>query len=147
MGWLKQISNKRLDKKRRIYSKRWGNLEKEYSAKAARNSLYLQELRKKPTNSEIIFGDWMFSNKIPFRFQKGFLKPFHRIVDFYLAGKKIIIEVDGEYHKNIVDKDIYKDLVWSNMGYKTIRLKNSEILDGTFITNPLLKLLNNKTNK
>lgn len=59
-------------------------------------------------------------------FQKGFLKPFHRIVDFYLPKKKTIVEVDGGYHKHTRERDALKDKLWlEQRGMKTIRIPNS----------------------
>ncbi len=101
----------------------------EYRLKQKRNSRYLKELRKKATKSELKAKEWLEKNDIHFIFQKGFLKPFHRIVDFYIPGKKIIIEIDGGYHVNTKDFDRKKDVTWAKKGYRTIRISNETAED------------------
>jgi len=99
----------------------------------AKNSLYSLKMKRKPTLAETMVEVFLIKNKIHFMSQKGFLKPYHRIVDFYLPKPlKIIIEVDGDYHKigEINSKDTQKDKVWAQLGYKTIRITNQQILDG-----------------
>jgi very-short-patch-repair endonuclease len=97
-----------------------------------------------PTHSEVIFKKFLIDNKITFIFQKGFLNPFHRIVDFYVPNGKIIIEIDGGYHKETVKKDENKDKIWGNIGYKTIRITNEEINSGFFVNRLDVKSLTNK---
>lgn len=95
---------------------------------AKRNTKYLRQLRKKATNAEIKFGYVLCELKIPFIFQKGFFKPFHRIADFYVPKRKIIFEIDGGYHKNIKDRDDKKDSWYGiERGMKTIRVLNEEV--------------------
>jgi len=93
-----------------------------------RNSFYLKELRKNMTRAERQFGFELCNAKIPFLFQKGFFKPFHRIVDFYLPGKGIIIEIDGLIHNKTLQKDTNKDYsFWVMRGFRTIRFKNEDV--------------------
>lgn len=102
-----------------------------------RNNKFVQELRKKATPAEVILGKWLLDNQVYFIFQKGFFKPFHRIVDFYLP-RRGIIEVDGGYHLNTKDKDNNKDYLWSTVRYlPTLRLLNEQVLDGSF--EPILR--------
>ncbi len=98
-----------------------------------RNKRYKKELTKRATLSEILVCNWLIENRINYIFQKGFFIPFHRIVDFYLPGRKIIIEVDGEIHRFFIDKDFRKDVSFlQERGMKTIRITNKEVADGTF---------------
>lgn len=112
----------------------------DYSKKNKKNSRYIRELRGKPTRAEIILGKYLVERKIYFIYQKGFLVPFHRIADFYLPIRGIIIEVDGGYHDNIVAKDSFKDKKWKERGIKTIRIKNEEVYNDSFkeIINPYI---------
>lgn len=110
----------------------------------ARNSLYRGELKQKATPAEILFEEWLKEQNIRYMFQKGFLKPFHRIVDFYIPKTRTIIEIDGGYHSYIEDKDNKKDLIWSKKGYKTIRIRNEEVYNNNFkLDLDILSLLSN----
>ncbi len=53
-----------------------------YTKLQSRNSKFRLELINRITPTEKIVKDWLEENKIRFMFQKGFLKPFSRIVDF-----------------------------------------------------------------
>lgn len=106
--------------------------EKGYKKKQKRNSSFTKQLRRKPTSAEVKLGMYLFRRKIYFIYQKGFLTPFHRIADFYLPVRNIIIEVDGAYHVKTLDKDNLKDLLWLKRGIKTVRIKNEEVFSGEF---------------
>ncbi len=49
------------------------------------------------------------------------------IADFYCAEKKLIIELDGEYHKYRLNKDIKRSDILRSMRYRVIRFNNNEI--------------------
>jgi len=114
-----------------------------YKDTQTRNHRFIKELKLKPTKAELILKQWFFNNKIKAIFQKGFLKPFHRIVDFYIPNGGLILEIDGKYHKNdILKKDYIKDLQWKNKRkMKTIRIKNEDVYNGKYkeILNFLVK--------
>ncbi len=134
--WLKQKTEKQLAKKARRLKKHLGR-DDYYLDKTgqtmAKNSLYRLQLRNKPTKAEIIVGDYLYENKIHFQFQRGFIVPFHRIVDFYIPRRNIIIEVDGGYHNEIEAKDRRKDELWSEQReMTTIRILNEEVYNGSF---------------
>lgn len=106
---------------------------KEYKLIQKKNARFIKELRKKATKAEELLGKYLIQRGIYFIFQKGFLKPFHRIVDFYLPVRSIIIEVDGGYHNTIKKKDDYKDARWKKERYlHTIRITNQEVYKGDF---------------
>ena len=96
------------------------------------NSKYRLELKKKATKQELIFKKFLEENHIKFIFQKGFLKPFHRIVDFYIKKYRLIIEIDGGYHKNCIAKDSYKDKIWLKLKFRTLRISNEDVDNGKF---------------
>lgn len=106
---------------------------KAHSDLSKRNNKYIQELRRKATPTEVIVGKWLITQGIYFIFQKGFFKPFHRIVDFYLP-RRGIVEIDGGYHNNTKEKDDKKDYLWGRDRYlSTVRITNEQVLDGSFI--------------
>ena len=98
-----------------------------------KNNKYVHDLRNRATKEEVIVGKWLVGSGIYFIFQKGFFKPFHRIVDFYLP-RRGIVEIDGGYHKTIIDKDNNKDYLWGKYRYMpTLRITNEQVLDGSFV--------------
>lgn len=98
-----------------------------------RNFKFVKEQRAKPTKAEMIVAQYLIKEGIYFIFQKGFIKPFHRIVDFYLPKRKIIIEVDGKIHDFLVEKDLEKDVRWATeRDMQGIRIKNEQIFNGEF---------------
>lgn len=103
-----------------------------YCRLQSRNSKYREELKKNATKEEIIFKKFLEKEKIKFIFQKGFLKPYHRICDFYIKKYRLIVEIDGGYHQSasVIYKDKVKDQVWSR--FRTLRLTNEEINNGLF---------------
>ncbi len=128
--WLKP--SKVTPRMKRSVSK-WKGIDK-FREKQAKNFLYRTELINKPTPEERVVGDYMWRKGVHFKFQKGLLKPFHRIVDFYIPFWRIIIEIDGGYHKAIVKKDTHKDNVFKNQrGMKTLRIKNEDVNNGSFM--------------
>lgn len=101
----------------------------EYNKELQRNNLrYLKVLRNRPTRSEKDIQRLLNELGVKYIFQKGFVKPFHRIVDFYLPRPhRIIIEVDGKIHDSLVWKDNSKDSKFKiYRGMKTLRIKNED---------------------
>jgi len=74
-----------------------------------RNHVYRRELLDRTTPAEKAFASILNTLGIRYMEQKGFIKPFHRIFDFYLPGRKIAFEIDGPYHEAIREKDARKD--------------------------------------
>ena len=100
---------------------------------SAISSIYRKELSKNATDAELIVRDFLIKNNIKHKFQKTFIKPFHRIVDFYIPKKKIIIEIDGGYHNNVTEQDKKKDFLWLKArNCKTIRITNEQVYSGEY---------------
>jgi len=100
---------------------------------SALSSIYRKELQTNATETELIVRDFLKENNVKHKFQKTFINPFHRIVDFYIPKKKIIIEIDGGYHKQVADKDKQKDELWlKERGCKTIRITNEQVYSGKY---------------
>ena len=74
-----------------------------------KNRLYLKKLRENATLAEKIVRSFLIENNIRFIFQRGFFKPFHRIVDFYIPRDKLVIEIDGSSHYGKEEKDNRRD--------------------------------------
>lgn len=96
------------------------------------NSKYRINLINKATKQELIFKKYLESKNIKFNFQKGFLKPYHRICDFYIKKYRLIIEIDGGYHKNTIISDKNKDMVWCR--FRTLRILNKDVDNGKYVS-------------
>ena len=88
------------------------------------------------------------AGKIDFEFQKIIYTDNKRhffIADFYIPSKNLIVELDGEYHDNIKqrDKDIWRTQILKSLGYEVIRFKNKQIIE----SNDLFWVLNIIKNK
>ena len=94
-----------------------------------------RELRKKSTNAEKILWNTVRSRKlnnckisrqVPIFYDfKGIEKFF--IADFYCHEKKLVIEVDGGYHKTQKEYDKSRSEIINLLGIKVIRSTNNEI--------------------
>lgn len=95
-----------------------------------RINVYSFEMRRKPTEAEQKMREILKELKISHIFQKRLL---WYIPDFYLtkANKKIILEVDGEYHFTPRQREYDKrrDALLRSSGFKVIRFTNTEILE------------------
>lgn len=103
--------------------------------KARRNSYFKKQLIRNATYFEHVAKRKLKEAGIRFLFQKGFYclegqyKGFHCIVDFYLPKpNKIVIEIDGEYHKMQFGKDRYRDNYLTFVrGFRVIRIENKDV--------------------
>ena len=97
-----------------------------------------RELRKNPTQPErklwsILrkkqLGGYRFLRQKPIIYKQINRKAYFFIADFYCAEKKLIIELDGQYHRKKFQMkyDKNRDYVLKNMGITTLRIKNEEI--------------------
>ncbi|HRA73250.1 MAG TPA: endonuclease domain-containing protein, partial [Flavobacterium sp.] len=86
-------------------------------------------MRKSPTNAEKVLWSEIKSKSMGNKFrQQHLIGDF--IVDFVCLSRKLIIEVDGDYH--FTDEQIQLDnertIALNQLGYKVIRFTNNDIL-------------------
>lgn len=86
------------------------------------------KMRRSPTVAERILWEHFKKRGIGCRVRRQVVM-FGWIVDFYCPSKKLIIEVDGEYHNNPEQrkKDEYRDQIFLSKGIKTLRFSNAEV--------------------
>ncbi|HNY04651.1 MAG TPA: endonuclease domain-containing protein [Candidatus Woesebacteria bacterium] len=98
--------------------------------------------QKNPTEAEKkMWNNYLSRNKTGFRFLRQ--KPIHRfIVDFYCVKLSLAIEIDGNSHDKKKEIDEERDKFLKQIGIKTIRFTNEDILNNSEyikkILNPLL---------
>lgn len=110
------------------------------------NLKYLEDLRglsknnrKNYTEAEKIFWRIVGKNKLGYRFLRQ--KPIGRfIADFYCSKLLLVIEIDGDYHRERKNYDDGRDEMLANRGILTIRYKNTDILDNlNWVRNDLIE--------
>lgn len=112
---------------------RKGHYSNAYNLRNAKNKFFKDDLKKRATKAELIFLDFLKEKQVKHKFQKGFFLPFHRIVDFYIPYERLIVEIDGGYHKDIIQKDYIKDVRWlRERNMRSLRITNEEVYSGEF---------------
>ncbi len=91
-----------------------------------------QKMRNHPTRAERLLWDEFLKRPqgIKFRRQEIILG---WIADFYCTSKRLIIEIDGEYHDSPEQRasDARRDRVMAEHGIATLRFKNEDVLRNT----------------
>ncbi|MAT45224.1 MAG: restriction endonuclease [Anaerolineaceae bacterium] len=88
-----------------------------------------RRLRKQATPAEKILWHRLWNkqlNGLKFRRQHPIGK---YVVDFYCADLRLIIEVDGEIHKNQYDQDQFREEWLKANGYFVIRFTNQQVIN------------------
>lgn len=95
-----------------------------------------RELRNNPTPAERTLWPHLRKRRLNgYRFlrqkpiiysQRNYKKDFF-IADFYCAEKKLVLELDGGYHKYQQQYDRNRDKVISALGIDVLRIKNEEL--------------------
>ena len=86
-----------------------------------------QKLRREMTRQEKhLWYDCLKSSPIPFRRQKQFGR---YIVDFYCAGAKLVVELDGSQHyePDAEQRDSDRDQYLSTLGLTVLRFGNYDV--------------------
>jgi very-short-patch-repair endonuclease len=52
---------------------------------------------------------------------------FFFIPDFYCDKEKLIIELDGGVHDDRIEKDIHRDKILQNLGFRILHIRNEEL--------------------
>jgi leucyl-tRNA synthetase len=95
-------------------------------------------LRKNPTASEKLMWEYLRGRKLsgykflrqhPLYYEHKDNEHFFFVPDFYCAELKLIIELDGEIHKERKEQDQRRAEILQNNGFKILRINNSELID------------------
>lgn len=91
----------------------------------------VRRLRLDATKFEYMFRNKLKKAKIKFVFQKAFYDEWYfMIMDFYLPGLKIAIEIDGKQHYDNYDqirKDAKHEVYLNKRKIRVIRIKNKDV--------------------
>lgn len=109
-----------------------------------------RELRNNPTPAEYKLWQVLrnrrcrghkFLRQKPIIYSQRNKKAYFFIADFYCAEKKLVIELDGQYHRTQQKYDQNRDLVLEKLGLRVLRIKNSELEDMTTIMSKIASSL------
>lgn len=90
------------------------------------------ELQERANKYEHIFGNFLLKHNVHFIHQAPFVVDGHiYFADLYLPEKRIVVEIDGDYHdghyQRAKDRDRTDDLKFA--GAKVVRIKNATTLE------------------
>ena len=88
-----------------------------------------QELKKQTTQAERALWENLKTKQLGFKFRRQHIVDTF-IVDFICISKKLIIEIDGGYHNNPIQKEVddLRTQILTELGFKVIRFTNEEII-------------------
>jgi very-short-patch-repair endonuclease len=103
---------------------------KNYKDKQSKCRKFKTNLEKRATVSELKFQKLIKLLGYRALFQKGFIKDYFCIVDFYIPSLKLVVEVDGGYHSTPeqIEKDKKKDQYLTKVrNFRVLRLTNEQV--------------------
>lgn len=89
-----------------------------------------KELKQFPTEAESHLWHFIRARQLGVKFNRQHIIG-DFIVDFVCLEKKLIIEVDGEYHDlpEQREEDLMRTMELSNIGFNVIRFSNNEVIN------------------
>jgi len=95
-----------------------------------------RKFRKNPTPEKLILWQYLrkrkrkgkkFLRQYPVIYENMGTEYFFFIADCYCATEKLIIELDGPVHDRQKERDIRRDEILIQEGYRILRIKNEEL--------------------
>ncbi|MDD4527907.1 MAG: DUF559 domain-containing protein [Candidatus Margulisbacteria bacterium] len=113
-----------------------------------------KKLRVNKTKAETILWERLRANKLGVKIKRqvpisinveGVNKLY--IADFCSKSRKVVIEVDGEYHQLIKEQDNLRDELFEKNGYLVIRFTNKQVYESIDdVLSSILNMLNKDIN-
>ena len=90
---------------------------------------FARENRRNATEAEALLWEYLRNNALGVKFLRQHVIGDY-IVDFVSRQDGLVVEVDGAYHSELLQKkdDIQREQVLEQMGYHVIRFTNEEVL-------------------
>ncbi len=106
---------------------------------------HAKDMRKEPTPSEKILWDELRNQKIGYKFRRQHLID-DFIVDFVCLSKRLVVEVDGEYHETAkqIELDKQRTSRINDAGFKVVRFTNKQVINSV---SQVLKQIENELEK
>ena len=105
---------------------------------------FARELRSNLTEAENALWQKLKKNQLGVRFKSQ--HPLYKyIADFYCHKAKLVIEIDGEYHRKQKEYDVDRSHDLEQLGIRVIRFSNSEVIeDLDQVVSKIRKVLDNR---
>ncbi len=104
------------------------------------------EMKKKPTGAEKVLWELLRNDQLGYGIRRQhILDKF--IVDFICLPRKLIIEVDGDIHDILRERDQERTYVLESLGYRVLRFTNNEVLSNSSLVTTIIKDYLNDLNK
>ncbi|MCR5241944.1 MAG: endonuclease domain-containing protein [Prevotella sp.] len=106
---------------------------------------FARENRRNATEAEALLWEYLRNNALGVKFLRQHVIGDY-IVDFVSRQDGLVVEVDGAYHSEPLQKkdDIQREQVLEQMGYHVIRFTNEEVLYNTeWVIEQIDKYFNN----
>ena len=90
---------------------------------------HAKESRRQPTEAEALLWEQLRGNKLSVHFRRQHpIGPY--IADFISIKKKLVVEVDGEYHSDAEQQRLDEDRsrYLSSLGYRVLRFTNYDVI-------------------
>jgi very-short-patch-repair endonuclease len=105
---------------------------------------YRNKILKQENKIELKFKEFLIENEINYEYQRIFIigNEF-KIADFYLPDKKMVIELDGNQHRNMKEEDQFRtDLLIANTEVdEVLRIWNWQLKDLDNKADDILKII------
>jgi len=89
---------------------------------------FAKEMRKEPTEAENKLWVYLNDDKLGVRFRRQHVvKSF--VVDFVSIKNSLIVEVDGEIHNELKERDRQRTEIFEEMGFTVLRFTNEQVLN------------------
>jgi very-short-patch-repair endonuclease len=87
-------------------------------------------LRDNPTKTEILLWEFLRNKNLGVKFRRQHPINFF-VVDFYCHERKLVIELDGEYHLKAGQKreDDFRDLELKELGLQVLRFSDNQVIN------------------
>lgn len=94
--------------------------------KKRRKVLFARNMRKNPTKSEKLL--WEFLRLSDYKWRRQAVK-YGYILDFFCPRFKLIIEIDGESHNTLAQRqhDMKRDHFFKRVGFTTLRISSKKV--------------------
>ena len=86
-----------------------------------------RELRERSTNPEQLLWEVLRNRRLAgFKFRRQYsIDRF--IVDFVCLEAKLIVELDGDYHDYVIERDLARQRILESFGYRVARFWNEDV--------------------
>jgi imidazole glycerol-phosphate synthase subunit HisF len=87
-------------------------------------------LRENPTKTEMLLWELLRNKSLGVKFRRQHPINFF-VVDFYCHEKKLVIELDGEYHLKVSQKreDDLRDIELKELGLRVLRYTDNQVIN------------------